>query len=366
MENDSNHKQTIIKNGPPVLSVEPGALDFGEYNANIPLLQQPYIHVRIRNTGGGLLTGRIIPQVSWLIANPITFKCEAGEISDHYLQLSTGAPQNWNSKEHRFKHVLIISSNAGAASLDAAYDLNEERKTPTRQTMRLEPKAQLVLQTKVLVPAAVIIFGIFMFLGAYNLIRSGTADDVDMRREVMTQSAQTMEAEVASAEKTFTAQNAALAYELAPTPTSLSLFNPAETATPDLTATALSPTYTPWVFEDFPNPEQFIYDYIALLQAKDFRASWELMSLNYQETYSQLGADSYVFFMSEWEEVESVEVISAYLQSWDLNPAPVLVRLKVKKIDQDPVELTQMYYLITNTAGDNLLIDSMEELSSLE
>ena len=351
---------------PPVISIDPEMLNFGDYNPNIPLLQQPFIILSIRNQGGGLLTGRIITQVSWLIINPIQFKCKAGETSEHALQLSTGAPQNWNQQQHKVSHAVIISSNAGAASLDVQYSVNLEKKSFAPSRVNLQPRYDTFLQNKILVPIAILVFLILLTLAGINLF--GIANPFSVaevsREELLTQGAQTIFAEMNETTGTPEPENELNTNLLRPaTATSLSLFAPLKTETPDLTATAFQPTFTPWPLEAFDHPEAFVKSYFQKLTEGNFQESWKMLTRDYQEECcSALGTDPYYIYARDWEEVEKVTLITAYLQDYVLNPAPVQVRYQIKMSNEEPVEFTAFFWLIVDESETGLLIDNIDVL----
>lgn len=365
-ESFENNPQPIEGYVPPVISIDPETLNFGDYNPNIPLLQQPFIILRIRNQGGGLLTGRIISQVSWLIINPIEFKCKAGETSEHALQLSTGAPQNWNQQQHKVSHAVIISSNAGAASLDVQYSVNLEKKNFAPSRINLQPRYDTFLQNKILVPISIFIFLLLITLVGINLF--GVANPFSVakvsREELLTQGAQTVFAGMNETTGTPEPANEMNTNQMRPaTATSLSLFAPLKTETPDLTATAFQPTFTPWPLEAFNHPEAVIKTYFKKLTEGNFHESWKMLTRDYQEACcSALGTDPYYIYARDWEEVEKVTLITAYLQLYDLNPAPVQVRYQVEMPNEDPIEFTAIFWLIVDGSQTGLLIDTIDIL----
>lgn len=367
MNDEQTQNTQQISSGylPPVLGFEPGTLDFGTYNPRIPLLQQPFITLRIRNTGGSRLTGRLIPQVSWLILNPIEINCAPGETSEHAIQLSTGAPQNWNQQNHHHPHAVIISSNAGPAALDVSYTLDLEKQAFSPANLNLNPKDNTHFHTQFLFPLAGIFFLIMIIFGLRNLFGGETPAEraAIERAQYLTQGAQTVMAQLGGATETMApGQSGALTAGEA-TPTSLSLFAPLTTDTPDLTATAFQPTFTPWATDTFPNPEVFIQDYFKLLSEGNTTASWKMLSRTYQvECCTALGTDPYYIYARDWEEVETVTLVSAFLQEYDRNPAPVQVRYQIKKYDEQVQEFTAMFWLIADDNLTTLLIDVIDDL----
>ncbi|NSW52872.1 MAG: hypothetical protein HPY85_10235 [Anaerolineae bacterium] len=349
----------------PVLEFDPKQLDFGAYNPNHALLQQPTILLHIRNAGGSTLTGRLIPQVSWLIINKIQFNCAPGETSEHALQISTGAPQNWNETGHHVRHAVVISSNAGAAALDAAYTLNFHKQVYSPAQLKLTPRDPSRIHTRFLFPLAGVFFLIMIFLGLRNLFGAPTPREQAgiERDQLLTQGAQTMMAQAGGTETVSSAFSGALGMDQG-TPTSQSLFAPLTTDTPDLTATAFQPTFTPWPAEAYPNPEVFVQEYFALLAERNYNTSWDMLSRRYQEECcTALGTDPYYIYARDWDEVETISLITAYLQEYDRNPAPVQVRYQLKKVDEQAQEFTAMVWLIADEARGTLLIDVIDNLA---
>ena len=56
----------------PVLSVQPDSLDFGLIDPK-NTIDNPPQSIFIKNSGGGVLAGEIIPQVKWVEVSPTTF-----------------------------------------------------------------------------------------------------------------------------------------------------------------------------------------------------------------------------------------------------------------------------------------------------
>jgi hypothetical protein len=335
-------------------------LAFGAYNPNFPLIQQPTIRLTIRNIGGGILTGRLVPQVSWLIANPLFFKLKAGESSQHVIQISTGAPQQVNLEQHQFSNSIIITSNAGPTGLDVSYSLNFNSRPYTPQQMNLTPRTRLGLSRRVLPMIMIVLFIAMSFIGMRFLLNPAGESASFTREELLTQGAQTVFASSGLLTDTPEPEAAIVRQN---TPTSMSLFEPLTTDTPDLTATAYRPTFTPWPTDQFVNPEVIVNSYFSALTNADYQSAWDFLTREYQEECcTALGTDPYYIFARDWSAVSEIKLVSAYLQEYVLNPAPVLVLYQYRNADDELQEFTQMFWLVVNEDQTGLLINAVDSL----
>lgn len=347
---------------PPQIQIEPETLAFGAYNPNLPLMQQAAINLTIRNIGGATLDGRLVPQVSWLIINPLGFSLEAGQSSQHVIQISTGAPQQINKDQHFFQNGVIITSNAGPSGLDVSYTLDYHQKPYTPPKMELTPRNQRETPLKILPMLAVIAFIVMAIVGIRLLFQESAQDEpiAYNREDLLTQGAQTVFAESGLVTET---PEPDAAFIRQATPTTLSLFEPLTTDTPDLTATAFQPTFTPWPTGQFLSPEVIVTSYFDALISGDYPAAWQFLTRDYQEDCcSALGTDPYYIFARDWSAVTDIQLISAFLQEYDLNPAPVLVRYQYRNVDDELQEFTQMFWLIVNEDQTSLLINAVDVL----
>lgn len=364
MDAPTSTTQQIPAYQPPVMVIEPEELAFGAYNPNLPLLQQPIIRLKVRNTGGSILTGRVVPQVSWLITNPMLFKLKPGEGCELSIELSTGAPQQLNKEEHSVRNAMLLATNAGPRGLDASYTLDFAKRPFTPAQMNFTPKRPDVFTTKILPIAAVGLFLVLVLLGVRYLFFPPGDDPLMLSDSdtLMTAEAEGMQA--MGAEEESTAEPASVIVRQA-TPTTLSLFEPLVTEMPDLTATAYQPTFTPFPADQFENPEALVTRYFTGLSDGDFQRAWQLLTRNYQETCcTALGTDPYYIFLRDWSAYQSVTLVSAFLQEYDLNPAPVMVRYQVVNSDGEREERLHLYWVVVNEEGTGLLIDIVDDLSS--
>ncbi len=347
---------------PPRIQVDPAILSFGAYNPNHPLIQQPTIQLTIRNVGGGTLTGRLVPQVSWLMINPLFFKLKGGESSQHSIQISTGAPQQLNQQFHRFRNSLVITSNAGPTGLDVEYALDFNRQAYLPRQMNLTPRTARKPARQLLPGLLVIVFMVMALIGMRFLLhQNGDAQEASLDREILlTQGAQTIYA--GSVLTTDTPQPDAAILRQS-TATSMSLFEPLTTDTPDLTATAYQPTFTPWPTDFAVNPEVIVNSYFAALANQDYQSAWKFLSRDYQEVCcTALGTDPYYIFVRDWSAVSDIKLVSAYLQEYGLNPAPVLVLYQYRNSDNELQEFTQMFWLVVNEEQTGLIINQVDPL----
>ena len=361
--NSRNTQQSPIY-VPPQIQVEPELLAFGSYNPNLPLIQQPTIQLTVRNIGGGILTGRLVPQVSWLIVNPLSFKLKAGESSSHVIQISTGAPQQLNKAMHEFKNRIVITSNAGPTGLDVKYSLDFNRRPYASKQLNLTPRVRTHPLKRFWSILLIILFVGMALIGTRFLLNpEGGLEESEYERETLfTQGAQTVLA--SNGLLTDTPEPEAAIVRQA-TETSSSLFSPLTTDTPDLTATAYQPTFTPWPTGEYVNPEVIVTSYFSALTNGDYQSAWNFLTRDYQEECcTALGTDPYYIFSRDWAAVSEIQLVSAFLQEYDRNPAPVLVLYQYRNADNDLQEFTQMFWIIVDDDQTGLMINEVDDLGS--
>ncbi|MEE4195664.1 MAG: hypothetical protein V2J07_10745 [Anaerolineae bacterium] len=347
---------------PPRIQVDPGILSFGAYNPNFPLIQQPTIQLTIRNVGGGTLTGRLVPQVSWMMINPLFFKLKGGESSQHSIQISTGAPQQLNQQLHRFRNCLVITSNAGPTGLDVEYSLDFNRQTYLPKQMNLTPRTAKKTARQFLPGLLVILFIVMALIGMRFLLQQNSdTQEASINREVLlTQGAETIYVGISLITDTPMPGAAILRQSTA---TSMSLFDPLTTDTPDLTATADQPTFTPWPTDFAVNPEVIVNSYFAALINGDYQSAWNFLTRDYQEECcTALGTDPYYIFVRDWSAVSDIKLVSAFLQEYGRNPAPVMVLYQYRNSENELQEFTQMFWLVVNEEQTGLLINQVDPL----
>ena len=325
----------------PILEVQPESIDFGSFHPDTPLTEQPAIEITITNTGTGILQGRLVPAVSWLIPQPIAFFCKAGETSRHRIHLSTGAPIDPYRQEYSFEEILLVTSNVGEYWFSCSYQKSARSIVTNRSTVPW-----------LLIPAILFAIAAAIFFFASRSPGNGTITDPQAREDrIYTEAASTLYAGL-----TATAIFAPPAVQ--GTQASFVISLPTQAVTSEFDPTA---TFTPWPQQDFPNPEQFIRDYYQAVDQGDYEKSWEMLSTGFQETCCQVaGNDPFVVYTHFWDNVDQVDVVSAYLQDWNTNPAEVYVSFLYKHSRGDTFEEFHVFYLITNPQGNNLLIDQVQ------
>lgn len=330
----------------PELNVEPPHLLFGTFDPGTPLTEQPSITLKISNIGGGVLTGRIIHQVSWLILTPVEFECRAGETSEHLIRLGTGAPQSWNRQEYSFDNLITIDSNVGIRSIQGSYRIGLD--VPEK---RIKPGWGLVaLAIPLIIVLTFLIWGDVFQTPAPAPAQNTAAD------EIFTQGAETVFARM-----TMTNKSESLQSSITPV-ISMSAVHTMETEKSPSGTPEIIVTFTPWPREQFRNPEEFIKDYYMELNYGRYEYSWPMLSEQFQENCCAIGGnDPFLIYQNWWKyNIERVEVLSAYLQEWDANPAVVLVSLRFFYKNGDVEDAIFYFYLISDAERDTLLIDEVK------
>ena len=326
----------------PILEVQPESIDFGSFHPNTPLTEQPAVEITITNIGTGVLQGRLVPTVSWLIPEPISFFCKAGETSQHRIHLSTGAPIDPYRQEYNFEETLLLTSNVGEHWFSCSYQKSARSIVTNRPTLPW-----------LLIPAALLAIAVVIFFFAIRSSDNGTPANLQAREanSIYTEAVKTLYAEMTSTALFIPAA-------VQGTQASFVISLPTQEVTSEFDPTA---TFTPWPQQDFPNPEQFIKDYYLAVDQGEYEKSWGMLSKSFQETCCQVaGNDPFIVYTHFWDNVDRVTVLSAYLQDWNTNPAEVYVSLEYQHARGDTFEEFLVFYLITNPQGNNLLINQVQ------
>ena len=225
----------------PELTIEPPYIEFGTGSRSFFKLNRPDLLLTVRNTGSGVLTGRIKPQVSWLSITPDEFSCQAGESSEHHILIHKEARFYWDARGHYLNNLFLVISNAGSNKVNGSY--KADRKSPIRSAI-----SWLMVTIGMLMIIALVIIGLYTI--NWKTPRPASTISVDL---LYTQGAATEIARMA-----LTPSSSPL-----PSPTILITPSPAHSTTPLAT-----PSATPWPRDHYPNPEQFIKDYYQLIIEK--------------------------------------------------------------------------------------------------
>ena len=325
----------------PVLFIEPSYLEFGAGGHSLLKLGKPDLILTITNTGNGVLTGRIKPQVSWLSIAPDTFNCTEGQSSQHNIHVHKEAHHYWDARGRFLNNLLLVISNAESVKINGSY------RSSSSSTSARSFLSWIMILTGLFIIIGLITVGFFTF-GLSGINRPAqTPIDLNV---LFTQGAGT--------------EIARLTLTLAPTNT------PLPTATiSNITATPATPTatmtFTPWPRDSFPNPETFITDYYQAINEKQYDKSWAMLSDNFKANCCNIaGNDPFEIYQTWWKPINKVEVDSAYIQNkMDQNPAEVWVRFKYfyKDGKTEEAPLTA-YFLIADESKNSLLIDVAKPL----
>jgi hypothetical protein len=327
----------------PILNIEPLHLDFGHFIPKSHLTQLPSRLLNITNIGEGVLIGRVVPQVSWLIISPVEFKCVPGQISVHKIQLSTGTPQPVTIKHYSYKELVFISSNGGDIFVDGEYNVIS-RKTGRK----LEASWSMFI-----LPVVVILFLVVIAISFYIIFNRQNSDfspPDNNTSALYTQGAQTIITKLTQTaiEKSDSKYPLIIPTQTLSTQNTISLLG---------RSPSFEPSFTPWPRENFPNPEQFIIDYYSAINARDFDTSWAMLSKQFQQSCCKVGGnDPFLVYKNFWQNINRVEVLSAYLQEWNSNPARLIVSLRYYYIGGKSVESVYLYWLISDPTKSTLQI----------
>ena len=152
----------------PELEVSPQILEFGAIDLSVQPPHLPGITLRIRNTGGGILSGQVISNVSWLSVVPSEFTCPAASFSEHRITLGANAPRSSGTLNYTFNRNIAIKSNVAAQTLSGNYSIVFREKRPF-------PPIPVLLSTAVLGICILGILGVFYVMMQYIYVPTPTA-----------------------------------------------------------------------------------------------------------------------------------------------------------------------------------------------
>lgn len=335
---------------PPQMCVSHTFLDFGTIDPQEIQNKPPQIQLQIKNIGGGVLVGNIHPQINWISVYPPSFKLPAEKSSEHQIIINPNFPCTASWRNFSFDSIIFINSNGGAISLAGSY-----LSAPAVQKRNISLN-WLMISMPVITIAA-IFFLIYEGIRLRNVEIPTPVPEINI---LYTQAANT-----AFVQFTHTAlANSSIIGLSTPTFTPSISSNAGiqieQTATSQETPTPKL-TFTPLPTNRFQNPEEFIHDYYLKINKREYNLTWAMLTDNFQESCCNVfGSDPYNTYVNFWNSVDSIEVVSAYLQEWNANPVPVVVTLLYHYSNGEEVEDSRVFYLIADTELNTLLIDEVK------
>jgi len=330
----------------PRLGIIPSHLDFGIFDPLHAAPDSGTKEIVITNRGGGILAGRINPQTPWISISPSSFRCQAGESSVHKVTLLAAAPKSWKPQKFKYDFLFLIHSNGGSASLSGEYTASADSNSSPFSI----PWMWIGMTALLAVLAAGLVLGIIF-------VRSKLESRETRQANLLyTQGAAT---EMARLNATTTATTATAQPVLA---------NPAGGTAPQnsdgvvaAAPTQVQPVFTPWPRDQFPNPEQFIQDYYSSINYGNYEKSWTMLSQKFQQTCCSVGGnDPFSVYSNWWRTIKRVEVLAAFVQEWDTNPALVHVSLRYHTVDERTLDTFNVFVLLADAERKTLVIDEVK------
>lgn len=339
--------------GEPRLSASPTYLDFGIFDPENPAPDHGAIAITISNTGGGVLAGRINPQVVWVGVTPLTFRLASGESSTHWVKLKSTAPKSWKPQRFSADFLCLINSNGGSSLIGGVF-------IAAPGTGKKAHPPQKAGRIWIAIPALVLLFvaglvaaGIWLRPGSIRVSPAVATRDAIFTQGAMTVMAQYTIPPTSTLLPQMLSQSTPQPFPMDSMPVSLSSASP----NPQFA----EPTFTPWPRSQLPNPEQFIRDYYSTINYENYEKSWAMLSPRFQQTCcAQAGNEPFVVYSSWWKTMKRVDVLSAYLQEWDTNPAVVNVALRYQTRDERTLDTVNVFMLIVSPDGRSLVIDEVK------
>jgi serine/threonine protein kinase len=244
------------------LQVFPNYLEFGALDLTRKPVVVQQIILKVRNAGGGLLTGQIEEKVSWLKVAPKQFTCAAGMESTHIVTLGINAPKVNAGQGQIFTDGLVIHSNQRDQSLSGSYGV-------------IQPKGHTV-------PLWVYGLGILvliLIIGGIYVIQSNGGDQLYYPP--------TMESP-----------------GIASSPDQINTPLPTFTALPTV-------TLTPPQENTIDDPKAFIQYYYSLYNTKSYELAYSYLSDKFKKLSfccNPDGSYKYDEYVADWKRTEKVEL----------------------------------------------------------
>ncbi|MHC1773350.1 MAG: hypothetical protein AB9907_16765 [Flexilinea sp.] len=323
------------------LVISTKTLDFGILTRDTPTEGHGMATLIIVNEGEKILVGRIALQVAWISVYPPDFRINPGESSEHSFTIRQNAETSWTTHKLGSDFIALINSNGGSETIGGFYYSD-----PSKKTTKKNPVRAWILY---LLPLAIVLTGV--------LIYWLSASDKEAKRK---QQEIAINALYTQAAETYMANASAIL-------PSSTMSVPDETTVemPVISITTTSPvpemTFTPWVAADYPNVEEFIRSYYASLQEGSYENAWWMLSEKMQIACCYEGGSlPYDIYTAYWTTVDYVEVVYAYLQAYDTNPAEVNVDLIYHNKDGTTAETISKFFIISDAVRNTLLIDEVK------
>lgn len=332
------------------LFVEPVVLDFGEIKNAAEIKNSGQAVLTVSNRGDRVLVGQFNVQVGWIEVHPDSFRLNPSESSSHVFSITKLTPTVWTTHRLGSDFIALITSNGGSAAIGGYYY------SPIEET-RKEASKHAVRRDTLYIILALFLLAAGLILGSRLTLRH--EDQLLQTRQIAaiyTEAVETLDAR---------------STEAAPTNTPLfgvsdpEEFNKIAAAYGESMIINISsgsePTNTPWPSSKYPSPQQFLFTYYTYLNDRDYDQAWWLLSENMQRTCCSTGAgtpiENYRALMGE---ISTFELVSAYLQAENVNPAEVRFEVIYHNTDgtQDDNVLTA--YIIDDAERNTLLIDEIK------
>lgn len=342
MRTESERPQAILK-------VVPTHLDFGKLEKDKLKKGEGKATLIIYNRGNRSLIGEILPQVDWVQIEPRKFRLLPEECSEHEVRMTGLSPTVWTTHQFGSDFIALVTSNGGSETVSGFYYMEKTA------VMKRENAHPLKFRTFAYALTALgMLFGMIVGLSGF-LRNTDSAMRTEEAEAIITSIVETMEAEQTAA---------------APSPTPI--FGYGDDASFNATAAAYGlslispmnaaqPTFTPWPAGKYPSPQQFLFTYYSLLNEKNYNDAYWLLSEKMQVSCCYGGGgtpiENYRALMSG---IRSFDLVSAYLQAEEMNPAEVRFQLTQYNDDGTQSDSVLTAYIIDDEERNTLLIDEIK------
>ena len=331
----------------PQIEINPTYLDFGTLDLEEETHPIGVALILIKNTGYGVLAGTINPQYEWVEITPDSFQLSSEQTGEFNVSITSEVPRSAKWHNTAVDNLLFIHSNAGSLSVGGSYLAPPSHSVKTPFSPR---QVILWLSAVVLVFAMLLVSGIVALAsrpaavsnyvdelytqGAETVIASLTRGFIEGENQPVLESTETFQIRV-----TIEVDQLSELEEVTPIPTM---------------------TFTPWPRDQYPNPEQFVTDYYDGINNRNYEATWNNLTSAFQNNCCSIaGNNPFLVYVNWWDSVEQVEVLSAYIQDWNANPAVVHAQVRYHYLDGGEDEILHIVEVILDEESQSLKIDQV-------
>lgn len=344
---DVDNRQTETPRA--ALEVTPKMLDFGFLSSKERVEGHGKDKITIRNVGTRVLVGEITLEVAWIESDIRDFRLDPGEELQVTFTVTKHMPSVWTNNRFGSDFIALVTGNGGTESVGGYYYLDPQ-KHGNRSGGTIYRNFWAFFLAAILLTGGSI-FGMKRYIKEQNML-----ERTELVAEMYTAAAETI-----SAEKTLRAPTATSSISSATNPDDFNATAAAIGAAMISDITGNEPTLTPWPAGKYPSPQQFLFNYYTLLNDRQFEDAFWLLSEKMQQNCCYVGDSTPIEnYRALMDGVRSYELVSAFLQADNVNPAEVRMELITYYNDGTMKDNILTAYIIDDGERNTLLIDEIK------